>query len=109
MQNEPRECYHVAIILPDNSLYDGGVGVHSEKIYLDKGLDIVVMDEYDYQLLDKHSYGLDRDYPRYCPDFDLQEFWNWVAEVSCWLKFGITNKSFWINYQPSVFALRATP
>lgn len=73
MQNEPRECYHVAIILPDNSLYDAGVGVHSEKIYVDKGLDIVVMDEYDYQLLDKHSYGLDRDYPRYCPDFDLQE------------------------------------
>ena len=54
-------------------MYDGGVGVHSEKIYLDKGLDIVAMGEYDYQLLDKHSYGLDREYPRYCPDFDLQE------------------------------------
>jgi GNAT superfamily N-acetyltransferase len=46
MQNKSRECYHVAIILPDGSFYDGGVGVHSEKIYLDKGLDIVVMDEY---------------------------------------------------------------
>lgn len=73
MQNEPRECYHVAIILPDDSFYDGGVGVHSEKNYLEKGLDIVVMGEYNYQLLDKHSYGLDREYPRYCPDFDLQE------------------------------------
>lgn len=73
MQNEPRECYHVVIILPNNSLYDGGIGVHSEKYYLDKGLDIVVMGEYDYQLLDKHSYGLDREHPRYCPDFDLQE------------------------------------
>lgn len=73
MQNEPRECYHVAIILPDDSFYDGGVGVHSEKNYLEKGLDIVVMGEYNCQLLDKHSYGLDREYPRYCPDFDLQE------------------------------------
>lgn len=73
MQNEPRECYHVAIILPDNSLYDGGVAVHSEKNYLEKVLDVVVMSEYNYQLLDKHSYGLDREYPRYCPDFDLQE------------------------------------
>lgn len=73
MQNEPRECYHVVIILPDDSFYDGGVGVHSEKNYLEKGLDIVVMGEYNYQLLDKHSYGLDREYPRYCPDFDLQE------------------------------------
>lgn len=73
MQNEPRECYHVVIILPDDSFYDGGVGVHLEKKYLEKGLDIVVMGEYNYQLLDKHSYGLDREYPRYCPDFDLQE------------------------------------
>lgn len=73
MQTEPRECYHVAIILPDDSFYDGGVGVHSEKNYLEKGLDFVVMGEYNYQLLDKHSYGLDREYPRYCPDFDLQE------------------------------------
>lgn len=73
MQNEPRECYHVVIILPDYSFYDGGVGVHLEKNYLEKGLEIVVMGEYNYQLLDKHSYGLDREYPRYCPDFDLQE------------------------------------
>jgi GNAT superfamily N-acetyltransferase len=73
MQNEPRECYHVVIILPDDSFYDGGVGLHLEKKYLEKGLDIVVMGEYNYQLLDKHSYGLDRGYPRYCPDFDLQE------------------------------------
>ncbi|WP_225971784.1 hypothetical protein [Paraphotobacterium marinum] len=59
--------------MPDNSFYDGGVGVHLEKKYLEKDLDIVVMDEYNYQLLDKYSYGLDREYPRYCPDFDLQE------------------------------------
>ena len=25
MQNEPIECYHVAIILPDDSFYDGGI------------------------------------------------------------------------------------
>ena len=31
------------------------------------------MDEYNYQLIDKYSYRLDREYPRYCPDFDLQE------------------------------------
>ena len=73
MQNEPREYYHVAIILPDDFFCDGGVAVHSEKNYLEKGLDIVVMGEYNYQLLDKHSYELDREYPRCYPDFDLQE------------------------------------
>lgn len=73
MRNEPRECYHVAIILPDGSLYDGGAGVHSRKKYLEKNLDVVVMNEYNYQLLDKHSYGLDREYPIYCPDFDLKK------------------------------------
>lgn len=28
------------------------------------------MIEYDHALLEKWSYGLDRVYPRYCPNFD---------------------------------------
>ena len=73
MQDKPKECYHVAILLPNHFLYDGGIGVHSQQLYLDKNLDIDVMETYDYQQLDNHSYGLNRTYPRYCPDFDLQE------------------------------------
>lgn len=37
-------------------VYDDGIGIHSEKIYLYKGLDIAVMNEYDLKLFDKHSY-----------------------------------------------------
>ena len=58
-------------MLPNGSLYDGGIGVHSEKIYIDKGFYITVMGNYDLELLEQHAYGLDRKYPRYCPDFNL--------------------------------------
>ena len=64
------ECWHVLIRLPSGSLYDGGHGVHSEEMYSDE-FDIEDMIEYDINLLEKHSCGLDREYPRYCPSFSI--------------------------------------
>ena len=63
------ECDHIVIRLPSGALYDGGIGIHSDKAYT---AEFVVDDmlQYDHDLLEKWSYGLDRTYPRFCPDFD---------------------------------------
>ncbi|MDW9178607.1 AAA family ATPase [Legionella pneumophila] len=63
------ECWHIALRLPSGELYDGGIGVHQDRDY-GENYYIEDMIEYDHALLEKWSYGLDRDYPRYCPDFD---------------------------------------
>lgn len=63
------ECDHVAIRLPSGELYDGGIGVHDENEHVPKFM-IEDMLNYDEKLLDKWSYGLDRTYPRFCPNFD---------------------------------------
>lgn len=65
------ECDHIVIRLPSGELYDGGIGAHTDQKYLDKFL-IEDMLNYDEKLLDKWSYGLDRIYPRFCPDFNRQ-------------------------------------
>ena len=64
------ECWHVLIRLPNGLLYDGGHGVHSEEKYSGK-FNIEDMIEYDLELLEKRSYGLDREYPCYCPSFSI--------------------------------------
>lgn len=64
------ECWHVLVRLPNRLLYDGGHGIHSEEKYSDK-FDVVDMMEYDIELLEKHSYGLNRTYPRFCPNFSI--------------------------------------
>lgn len=64
------ECWHVLIRLPNGLLYDGGHGIHDEDMYSDK-FDIEDMIEYDINLLEKRSHGLDREYPRYCPSFSI--------------------------------------
>ena len=63
------ECWHVLIRLPNDLLYDGGYGVHDESKY--RNFDIIDMENYDQELLEKMAYGLDREYPRYCPNFSL--------------------------------------
>lgn len=63
------ECDHVCICLPTGELYDGGIGIHRRQDY-DPEFIIDDMIDYDEAVLDKWSYGLDRAYPRYCPDFD---------------------------------------
>lgn len=63
------ECDHVCICFPTGELYDGGIGIHTRKNYIPKFVidDMVV---YDESLLEEWSYGLDRTYPRFCPDFN---------------------------------------
>ena len=70
MVKKSDECWHVLIRLPNGSLYDGGLGVHSEEKYSGK-FDIEDMIEYDIELLEKRSCGLGREYPRYCPSFSI--------------------------------------
>jgi hypothetical protein len=67
------ECWHVLIRLPDGLLFDGGYGVHNEDRWESKKFDIVDMPEYELSQLEKHSGGLNRTYPRYCPNFSIDE------------------------------------
>lgn len=64
------ECWHVLIRLPNDMLFDGGFGIHSDDKYSDK-LQIMDMKLYDEDTLEKYAYGLDRKYPRYCPNFSI--------------------------------------
>ena len=63
------ECDHIVIRLPSGDLYDGGIGIHSDEAYAPE---FVVEDmlQYDHDKLEKWAYGLDRTYPRFCPNFD---------------------------------------
>ncbi|MGQ3892350.1 hypothetical protein [Legionella sp. CNM-4043-24] len=67
------ECWHVLIRLPNRLLFDGGFGVHSEDMWDKEKFDTVDMLNFDLQLLEKHSGGLNREYPRYCPNFSIAE------------------------------------
>jgi hypothetical protein len=71
------ECWHTLIRLPNGLLFDGGCGVHNEDKYKDK-FDIEDMVEYDRELLEKRSHGLNRKYPRYCPDFSIDIITNLI-------------------------------
>ncbi len=63
------ECDHIVIRLVSGELYDGGIGIHNDSEYLGKFL-IDEMHEYDEALLEKWSYGLNRTYQRFCPNFN---------------------------------------
>lgn len=65
------ECWHVLIRLPNGLLFDGGYGVHLESKWDRDKFMIEDMLEYDPQLLEKHSGGLNRLYPLYCPNFSI--------------------------------------
>ncbi len=70
MQKETDECWHTLIRLPNGSLYDGGYGVHSEEKYSNE-FTVIDMHEYNKELLEKHAYGLEREYSRCCPSFSV--------------------------------------
>jgi len=65
------ECWHILIRLPDGLLFDGGTGVHDEKKYVGE-FEIKDMRNYDRDLLERHAYSLEREYPRYCPTFSSE-------------------------------------
>ncbi len=70
MMKSHEECWHVAVRLPTGELYDGGIGLHLDKSYNSDEYFIEDMFVYDHERLEKWSYGLDREYPQFCPDFD---------------------------------------
>ena len=64
------ECWHIALRLPAGELYDGGFGLHFDNNYSSDEYFVEDMFVYDHERLKKWSYGLDREYPRFCPEFD---------------------------------------
>ena len=64
------ECCHVLVKFPDGSYFDGGNGVMSEQELLAKHSDcrIDAMVDFDPNLLDVRSGGLNRHYAR-CPNY----------------------------------------
>lgn len=71
MLNHSDECWHILIRLPDGQLYDGGYGVHADDRYPQDKFNLTDMHDYDEQRLEQYAHGLDREYPRYCPNFSL--------------------------------------
>jgi hypothetical protein len=69
MTRDKSQCYHIVLRLPTGELYDGGIGIHTDSMYTPKYV-IDDMFTYDAKLLDKWAYGLERNYPRFCPNFD---------------------------------------
>jgi len=70
MSGDGSNCHHVLVKFPDGSYFDGGNGVVTEnalmKFYADSRIE--EMKEFDLKLLDKRSYGLNRNYPE-CPSY----------------------------------------
>jgi len=65
MQGDGDDCRHVLVQLPDGNFYDGGSGTMSERALLMnfQNCRIDHMTQFDADLLDKRSYGLNRIYP----------------------------------------------
>jgi hypothetical protein len=60
--NDASNCYHVLIKLPDGRYFDGGNGVMTEAFLATLFPDghIEEMKNFDFEVLDKRSYGLGR-------------------------------------------------
>ena len=72
MNQVPFEPKHVLIKLPNEDLFDGGLGVHKRNFYEKKYLKVIVMEKYDLKILNKFTLGLDKKYP-HCPNFSKEE------------------------------------
>ena len=68
--SDTSNCYHVLVKLADGRYFDGGNGVMTESflatLYPDGHIE--EMKTFDFDLLDKRSYGLGRTYP-VCPNY----------------------------------------
>ena len=79
MRPIPFESMHVLIKLPNENLFDGGVGVHDIETYKKKGLTLMTMEEYDIKTLDKYSWGLNKIHPK-CPSFSINKISSLITE-----------------------------
>jgi len=71
MSNSDAEnCFHVLVRLPDGRYFDGGNGVMTKEFLAKLNPDghIEDIENFDFQLLDKRSYGLGRTYNE-CPNY----------------------------------------
>ena len=70
MSEDGSTCHHVLIKLPNGNYFDGGNGVISQQKLLSfyQNSRVEEMSQFDPELLDKRSYGLDRAYPE-CPNY----------------------------------------
>jgi hypothetical protein len=70
MSTDGGHCRHVLIRLPDGNYFDGGSGVITAPALLNlhPNSRIEEMPDFDHQLLDERSYGLNRSYPA-CPNY----------------------------------------
>lgn len=68
--SDASNCHHVLVKLPDGTYFDGGNGVMTEEFLKTLYSDIHIdeMKNFDFELLDKRSYGLGRSYPE-CPNY----------------------------------------
>ena len=68
--NDAANCFHVLVKLPDGRYFDGGNGVMTaaflQTLYPDGHLE--EMKNFNFELLDRRSYGLGRTYPE-CPNY----------------------------------------
>ena len=80
MHQLPFECHHVLIKLPNSKLFDGGNGVHDFNNYKGNSAELVVMEKYDLKVLDKHAFGLIRNYPHIHHDFSISEISALIAK-----------------------------
>ena len=79
MRPIPFESMHVLIKLPNENLFDGGVGVHDIETHKKKGLTLMTMEEYDIKTLDKYSWGLNKIHPK-CPGFSINKISSLITE-----------------------------
>jgi hypothetical protein len=84
--NDASNCYHVLVKLPDGRYFDGGNGVMTASFLatLYPNGQIEEMKEFDFQLLDKRSYGLRRAYPEcpnYSDEFTQQAIEKWLFQL----------------------------
>ena len=79
--SDTSNCYHVLVKLPDGRYFDGGNGVMTvaflTTLYPDGHIE--EMKTFDFDLLDKRSYGLGRTYPE-CPNYS-DEFTQQAIEM----------------------------
>ncbi len=79
--SDASNCYHVLTRLPDGRYFDGGNGVMTEAFLKRRYPDghIEEMKDFDFELLDKRSYGLGRTYPE-CSNYS-DEFTRRAIEI----------------------------
>ncbi|RIV73274.1 hypothetical protein [Flagellimonas aequoris] len=70
MKPDGSDCNHVLVRLPDKNLFDAGLGVMDESalklVFIESKIEDMV--HFDYDLLEKWSYGLHRKYYN-CPNY----------------------------------------